>query len=106
MSSSRSVLVTGASRGIGRATAIALARRGFFVALNYVSNDAAVAEAKREVESLGTKAVAVRADVSRAGEVAAMFDLVESALGPLDGLVCNAGRTRDTLLGASQPEDF
>jgi 3-oxoacyl-[acyl-carrier protein] reductase len=98
-------LVTGASRGIGRAIAIELGRRGATVAINYRADEAAAAEAVRAVLAAGGKAVAVRADVSRPAEVAAMFAEVD-ALGPLDALICNAGITRDTLLGASAPEDF
>lgn len=98
-------LVTGASRGIGRAIAIELGRRGYTVVLGYRTDQGAAADAVRAVESIGARATAVRADVTSPAEVAAMFSEVD-ALGPLDALVCNAGVTRDTLLGASTPEDF
>jgi 3-oxoacyl-[acyl-carrier protein] reductase len=98
-------LVTGASRGIGRAIAIELGRRGYAVALGYRTESPAVAEAVRAVLATGAQATALRADVSLPSDVAAMFTEVD-ALGPLDVLVCNAGITRDTLLGASAPEDF
>jgi 3-oxoacyl-[acyl-carrier protein] reductase len=98
-------LVTGASRGIGRAIAVELGRRGFAVAINYCRDADAAAEAVRAVEATGARAIAVRADVGARAEVAAMFAEVD-ALGDLDVVVCNAGITRDTLLGASEPGDF
>jgi 3-oxoacyl-[acyl-carrier protein] reductase len=98
-------LVTGASRGIGRAIAVELGRRGYAVVLNYRADEAAAAEAVRAVEATGARAVPVRADVGRPAEVTAMFAEVDR-LGRLDALVCNAGITRDTLLGASEPADF
>ncbi|MGE5182865.1 MAG: 3-oxoacyl-ACP reductase FabG [Acidobacteriota bacterium] len=98
-------LVTGASRGIGRAIAIELGRRGFTVAVNFRANDAAAAEAVAAVTATGATARAFRADVTDPAAVKAMFAALDD-LGPLSALVCNAGITRDTLLGASTPEDF
>ena len=98
-------LVTGASRGIGRAIAIELARRGHDVVVNYRSDEAAAGEVAREIETLGRAAHAIRADVRNADEVAQLFRACD-AIGALDILVCNAGITRDTLLGASTPADF
>jgi 3-oxoacyl-[acyl-carrier protein] reductase len=98
-------LVTGASRGIGRAVAIELARGGFDVAINFRSDEAAATETARAVEELGRKAHVARADVTDPAAVAALFAEVDQ-LGALDALVCNAGITRDTLLGASEPADF
>ncbi len=95
-------LVTGASRGIGRAIAIELGARGYIVAVNYRSDDAAAAET---VAAAGQGARAFKADVSDPAAVAAMFTALD-AMGPLGVLVCNAGITRDTLLGASTPADF
>ncbi len=92
-------LVTGASRGIGRAIAIELGRRGFTVAVNYRANEEAAAET---VALAGPGAFAIKADAT---EPAAMFAELD-ARGPLAVLVCNAGITRDTLLGASTPADF
>jgi 3-oxoacyl-[acyl-carrier protein] reductase len=94
-------LVTGASRGIGRAIAIELGRRGYFVAVNYRSDEAAAAET---VAAIG-QARALRADVGEPAQVTAMFKELD-ALGPIAALVCNAGITRDTLLGASTDDDF
>lgn len=89
-------IVTGASRGIGRATALELARRGFDVGVNYVQAADRAASVAKEVEALGRRAVAVKADVTEAAEVRAMFDAVERALGPVDVLVNNAGENKAT----------
>lgn len=99
-------LVTGASRGIGKATALALGRRGFAVGVNYATRAEAAEEVVKAVEAEGGKAIAIRADVARADEVSAMFAALDKAFGPLTALVCNAGITRDTLLGSSEPADF
>ena len=98
-------LVTGGSRGIGRAIAIELARRGCAIAINYHRDAAAAADTARAVEASGARAIVVRADASNPDDVAAMFAEVD-AFGALEVLVCNAGITRDTLLGASEPADF
>jgi 3-oxoacyl-[acyl-carrier protein] reductase len=98
-------LVTGGSRGIGRAIAIELGSRGYTVAINYRSDEAAAAEACAAVTATGASVRAFRADVADAAAVTAMFDELD-ALGQLDVLVCNAGITRDTLLGASSAADF
>jgi 3-oxoacyl-[acyl-carrier protein] reductase len=97
-------LVTGASRGIGRAIAIELARRGADVVVNYRTDEAGAAATAKAVEEHGRKALAVRADVADGKQVAAMFAEVDG-LGHVDILVCNAGITRDTLLGASVAAD-
>jgi NAD(P)-dependent dehydrogenase (short-subunit alcohol dehydrogenase family) len=85
------ILITGASRGIGRATAILCGSRGWSVALNYQSNAAAADEAALAVEAAGGRAVAIRADVAEESEVIRMFDVAEGALGLLTGVVINAG---------------
>ncbi len=84
-------LVTGASRGIGRAVALALAGAGADIAVNYVTREAAARDAVKAVAALGRRALPVRADVSQAAEVAGMVDLIEANLGPVDILVNNAG---------------
>lgn len=84
-------LVTGGSRSIGRAIALAFAREGAHVAVNYVRNTAAAESAAREVESLGRRALAVQADTSQRSQVHAMVETVEKRLGAIDVLVNNAG---------------
>jgi 3-oxoacyl-[acyl-carrier protein] reductase len=87
----RVALITGASSGIGRATAAALAEMGAKVALNYLRNEAGAAEALREVEAKGRRAIIVQADVSTSAGVRHLFDTVRSELGPIDILINNAG---------------
>jgi NAD(P)-dependent dehydrogenase (short-subunit alcohol dehydrogenase family) len=85
------VLITGASRGIGAATARLAAKRGYDVAVNYVANEAAAAEVVRDVEAAGRRAVAIKADVARESDILAMFEAAEKRLGPIVALVNNAG---------------
>jgi NAD(P)-dependent dehydrogenase (short-subunit alcohol dehydrogenase family) len=87
----RTVLITGASRGIGAACALLCARQGWDVAVNYASRADAAEAVADGVRRLGRRAVAVRADVARDDEVRAMFEVVDRELGPLHGLVNNAG---------------
>lgn len=92
-STANTILITGASRGIGAATAIAAARNGFDVAVNYVSDKPAAQRVVQAVLQYGRKAVAIQGDVAIADDVKRMFDLTEQSLGPLAGLVNNAGIT-------------
>ncbi len=94
----RVALVTGAGRGIGRAIALALAKNGCSVAVNYSRSEGPAKEAVAEIRALGRDAVAVKADVSDAAEVKEMFKTVSEQLGAVDILVCNAGVTKDSLL--------
>ncbi len=88
---SKTILVTGGSRGIGRATAILCATRGWSVGVNYASNADAAAETVAAVEAAGARAIAIRGDVSVEADVVAMFDKTEVAFGPIHGVVNNAG---------------
>jgi 3-oxoacyl-[acyl-carrier protein] reductase len=84
-------LVTGASRGIGRAVALALAAAGAEVAVNYRGREAAAREVCTAIAALGRRALALHADVSLASEVAALVEAIEAGLGPVMILVNNAG---------------
>ena len=87
----KTVLITGASRGIGRAAALALARRGWSVGVNYARDIASAQEVVREIAALGERAVALKGDVANEADVIAMFHDVHNALGPIRGVVINAG---------------
>jgi 3-oxoacyl-[acyl-carrier protein] reductase len=104
MSESRVALVTGGSRGIGRAIAELLAGQGHRVAINYVSNADAAAETVGAIEAAGGTAVAVQGDVGDVASVAAMVEQVQETLGPIEILVNNAGITNDDLLMRMKPE--
>ncbi|HEY8361239.1 MAG TPA: SDR family NAD(P)-dependent oxidoreductase, partial [Ramlibacter sp.] len=85
------LLVTGGSRGIGAATALLAARKGYAVAVNYASNEAAAADVVRAIRAEGGTAIAVQADVADEAQVLAMFGQVDAQLGRLTALVNNAG---------------
>lgn len=87
------VLITGASRGIGRATALLAADRGWSVAINYRKNAEAAAKTAEEVRRRGARAATIRGDVSLEADVVAMFAEAQADLGPLRGVVINAGIT-------------
>ena len=87
----RSVIVTGSSRGIGRAVAERLAADGFAVTVNYAGNRQAADEAVAVIAAAGGRAIVVQADVSQAGDVTRLFDETEQAFGRVDALVNNAG---------------
>ena len=91
MSTSRSVIVTGSSRGIGAAIARAAARDGFDVCVNYVRDAAAAASVADDVRAAGRRAVVVRADTGRESEILRLFETAEAELGYIDALVNNAG---------------
>lgn len=99
-------IVTGSSRGIGRAIAERLAAGGARVVVNYHSNEAAASEVVAAIAAAGGKAIAVQADVSAPAQVEALVDATKKAFGRIDILVNNAGTTRDTLLVRMSEEDW
>jgi 3-oxoacyl-[acyl-carrier protein] reductase len=94
----KTALVTGASRGIGQATALELGRLGANVVVNYLGNEARAREVVAQLEAIGRQAIAIAADVSNAQDVERLFRDTTSTLGPVQILVNNAGITRDNLL--------
>lgn len=91
-------VVTGASRGIGKACAVAFAKRGYDVAVNYASNEIAAQETVRELTALGVRAVAIRANTAELAEVKNLFRTAMRELGGIDVLVNNAGVVDDRYL--------
>lgn len=102
----RLALVTGGGRGIGRAVALELGRRGFNVAVGYNSSAAAAEKLCGEMASFGVEARAFGADISNAESVTGLFRAVEDSMGTVQVLVNNAGITRDNLLMRMKPEEW
>ena len=102
----KTAVVTGGSRGLGRAVCLELAKGGANVVLCYAGNEAAAGETVVACEALGAKALAVRCDVAKADEVKALMDAAVQAFGRIDILVNNAGITRDGLLMMMKEDDF
>ncbi|MGB3767180.1 MAG: 3-oxoacyl-[acyl-carrier-protein] reductase [Phormidesmis sp.] len=99
-------VVTGSSRGIGKAAALALAGEGAKVVVNYASSSGAADEVVQQIEADGGSAIALQADVSKSDQVDALIKATMDKFGRIDVLVNNAGITRDTLLLRMKPEDW
>jgi 3-oxoacyl-[acyl-carrier protein] reductase len=104
--SDRVAIITGASRGIGRAIALALAAEGASVTVNYASSSSAAEEVVAAITDAGGNAIAFQADVSKVDQVETLLDKTLEKFGRVDVLVNNAGITRDTLLLRMKPEDW
>ena len=104
---SKTILVTGGSRGIGRAVAILCGKRGWRVAITYVSNDAAARETVAAIEAAGGRGLAIKADAAKLDDVAMAFDATEKAFGAVDGFVNNAGiATQVSKLADKDPQEI
>ncbi len=99
-------VVTGGSRGIGRAICLRLAKMGAKVVINYVSRPEAAEETKAQVAALGAECVVLKFDVANSSEVQDAFKQITDECGRIDILVCNAGITRDGLLARMKEEDW
>ncbi len=102
----RVAVVTGGSRGIGKAIALELARRGANVVVNYVSSSGAADEVVAEIEKLGRKGLAVQADVANVEQANHLIKTAADTFGQIDILVNNAGITRDMLIMMMSEEDW
>jgi 3-oxoacyl-[acyl-carrier protein] reductase len=102
----RVALVTGGSRGIGKATALALATEGAKVVVNYASSSNAAEEVVKEIIEAGSEAIALQADVSQVEQVDHLIKQTLDKFGRIDILVNNAGITKDTLLLRMKPEEW
>lgn len=102
----KTALVTGASRGIGKAIALALAAKGYAVAVNYAGSQAAAEAVKDEIIAAGGQAFTIQGDVSKSEDVDRIFKTIKEEFGQLDVLVNNAGITRDGLLLRMKEENW
>ncbi len=102
----KTAVVTGGSRGIGRAICIELAKQGANVVVNYSGSEAKAAEVVREIEALGTKAVAIQANVADSAAVESLMKKALEMFGTIDILVNNAGITRDNLLMRMKEQEW
>lgn len=106
MLAGKTALVTGASRGIGKAIALELAKQGANVAVNYAGSQAKAEEVVAQIKEMGREAIAIQANIAKAEPVANMVKEVISTFGSLDILVNNAGITKDNLMMRMKEEDW
>ena len=102
----KTAVVTGASRGIGRAVALRLARDGFAIAVGFAGNIAKAEEAVAQIAADGGRAVAVQADIARAADVGRLFDEAERAFGPVGVVVHSAGIMKMLPIATSSEDDL
>jgi 3-oxoacyl-[acyl-carrier protein] reductase len=102
----KGIIVTGAARGIGRAIALECARRGANIAFNFVRSQAQAENLTSEIQSLGVKALAFQCDVGELKAVREMVNAVKKEFGAIDGLVNNAGLTRDKVIVMMSEEEW
>ena len=102
----KNAIVTGSSRGIGKAIALELGRRGANVAINYAGNEVKAQEVVEELQALGVQAIKIQANVANESDVKEMMKEVVNTFGSIDILVNNAGVTRDGLLMRMKEEEF
>lgn len=100
------VLITGASRGLGRALALGFAKKGFSIGLNFTANEAAAQSVAAEIEKMGMKALLLKADVGSSKEVNAMFYQLANEWGRVDVLVNNAGNVRNRTIAKMTDEEW
>lgn len=102
----KTALITGASRGIGAATALLLASQGWDIGLGYTKRDEDARTVAQQIEAMGRRAVLLKADLGDEAQAKQLVADFERELGCPHAIILNAGITRDTLLGASQAQDF
>ncbi len=103
---SKTAIVTGSSRGIGRSIALKLAKEGYQIVVNYSGSEQRALEVVEEIKQLGSQAIAVQANVSDADSVKNLIDTTLEQFGTIDVLVNNAGITRDQLLMRMKEDDW
>ena len=102
----KTAIVTGGSRGIGKAIAIKLAEQGANIVVNYSSSPESANEVIRMIEAIGRQGIAIKADVSNPSEVEEFISIAEAKFSSIDILINNAGITRDTLLMKMKEDDW
>jgi 3-oxoacyl-[acyl-carrier protein] reductase len=102
----RRVIITGGTKGLGKAMALAFAKEGAWVAVNYHADEASAAQMEKELKNLGAEYLLVKADVARSAQVTEMFKQILNAWGHVDVLINNAGVIKDKMLLFLDEEDW